>query len=144
MFRGGFLLRFFLALLLVVVLVGGGYGLYRLGWVQGYEAHALVSAAPGGGQGQSAPPAPYYGYGPWFYGPHFWGPGFGFFPFFPVFGLVWIVIAFLIIGGIFRRAAFRRWGGGPGPGYWHYHAYPEGGEHPGAPAGNPEEKPEQK
>jgi hypothetical protein len=116
MFRHGFFLRFVAALVMVGLLVAGGAGLYRLGWVQGYQTGAVTAAAPASGQGtgsaqngsQVAPPAPYY-YGPWMYGPRF-----GFFPFFPFFGIGFFLIVFLLIGGVFRMLAFRRWAGGPG------------------------------
>ncbi len=124
MFRGGFLLRILLALLLVGLLAAGGVALYRLGWAQGYQAGALATASSTTGQGntpnQVVPPAPYYFYGPWFYGRGFYGPGFGFFPFFPLFGLGFFLIVFFLVGGLFRMWSFRRWYGGPGSGYWRH------------------------
>lgn len=114
MFRRGGFLRFLLILAMLGVLVAGGAGLYRAGWMQGYQAAALTAAAPTAGQSgsQAAPASPYY-YGPWMYGPHFWGPGFGFFPFFPFFGIGFFILMLFVFGGLFRLIAFRRWAGGP-------------------------------
>ncbi len=133
MFRGGFLVRIFLTLLLVGLLVAGGVALYRFGWAQGYQAGALIAAGSTSGQGstpgQAAPPAPYYyPYAPWFYGRPFIGPGFGFFPFFPLFGLGFFLIVFFLVGGLFRVWGYRRWHGGPGPGYWHHEGEQPSGE----------------
>ncbi len=136
MVRGSFLVRILITLLLVGLLVAGGVALYRFGWAQGYQAGALVAASSTTGQGsQAAPPAPYY-YGPWFYERPFIGPGFGFFPFFPLFGLGFFLIVFFLVGSLFRVWGYRRWYGAPGPGYWHHE-----GERP---AEKREDRPEEK
>ena len=129
MFRMGILGRVVLAVLIVGLLTAGGYGVYRMGWAQGYQTAAISAAAAGQGsdnpQGQVAP----YAYGPWGYGgygPRMWGPGFGFFPFFPLFGIGFFLLFLFLIGGLFRGMGYRRWGGGPGPGYWqHEHEHGE-------------------
>ncbi len=134
-------LRILITLLLVGLLAAGGAALYRFGWAQGYQAGALVAAGSTAGQGsQAAPPAPYYyPYAPWFYGRPFIGPGFGFFPFFPLFGLGFFLILFFLVGGLFRMWGYRRWYGGPGPGYWHHE-----GERPVTPSEKQEDRPEGK
>ena len=119
MFRYGLLARIILALLILGLLTAGGYGVYRLGFAQGYQTGA-IAAAPADGQSPDNPQgrvAP-YAYGPWSYGygPHFWGPGFGFFPFFPFFGLGFFLLFLFLIGGLFRGWGYRRMAGGPG--YW--------------------------
>jgi hypothetical protein len=143
MFRGGFLWRFLAALLVLIALAGLGVGVYRMGFAQGYQTHALTSPAPAAGQGSGqssgqgqVAPAP--GYGPWAYGPGYgygYRPHFGFFPFFPLFGLFWFLIIFFVIGGFVRFALFRRWAGGHRPGYWRYHEHEEDQK--------PEQKPDQ-
>jgi hypothetical protein len=110
-------------LLVVGLLWAVGSGIYRAGWMQGYETAALTAAATSGGQsgGQGTAPSPFlygpfmYGRMPWGPGPNFYGPGFGFFPIFPIIG---ILIVIFIFGGLFRRMAFRHWAGGPGPHPW--------------------------
>jgi hypothetical protein len=135
MFRRGLFLRIVISLVIVGLLFVGGAGVYRLGWTQGYQTGALVASQPAAGQGGSpaAPVAPYYGYGyaPWLYGPHFWG--FGFFPFFPLLGIGFFLIVFLLFAGLFRGLAFRRWAGGPGMQHWREEAEKEWRERHGKP-----------
>jgi hypothetical protein len=121
MFRRGFLWRFLAALVIIGLLAAGGGALYRVGWMQGYQTGALTAAAQGSDRGtgnQVAPQAPGYGYGPWMYGPRFYGHGFGFFPFFPFFGIGFFLLVFILFGAMFRWMIFRRVVGGPGPFRW--------------------------
>ncbi len=115
MFRHGFIWRLLLSLLLVAVLAVGGVALYRAGFAQGYQAAALTAGTSGQA---TAPAVPYYGVAPWGYGPG-WGFPF-FFPFAPLLGFGFLLLVFLLIGGIFRGG--RRFAGpyGHGPGHWGY------------------------
>ncbi len=115
MFRFGWIARFLLTLLLVAVIIGGGYSLYRFGWAQGYQAGAVTVAAPNQGTTPQSP-APYYGFPPY----HFYGPGYGFpffFPFFPLVGIGFFLLFFFLIGSLFRFGAYRHWHGYGGPGW---------------------------
>lgn len=141
--RGSIVLRVLSILVLVAILVGGGYWAFNAGLSQGY---AQGLAASGSGvttpQVPAAPGAyPYYpGYGRWGWGPHF------FFPFFPLFWVFGLFLVFFVIGGIFRRAWWGRHYYGPhgpyGP-YGPYGPHPEPGQQPqpGQPEG---EKPSEK
>ncbi|MDX1523813.1 MAG: hypothetical protein R3264_19455 [Anaerolineae bacterium] len=107
-FRGGVFRILFVLLLIGGLLSLGGF----FGWSQGYTAG--LAAADGGAR--AVGPYPVY--------------GFGFFPFFWGFGLIFklglLLLFFLFIGKIFR---FWRWrgAGGPqgsgwgGPGHYHPH-----------------------
>ena len=120
-----------LAILLAIVLVGGGFYLaYRTGFDNGALTATATgdNAVTGDGTGTVIVGRPYG-----------WHGGFGFFPFFFLFPLLF----FFLIFGAFRH---RRWGGGPGPGWgggpggwgppkeimdqrlteWHKHAHNEG------------------
>ncbi len=110
MFRYGFLWRFLLTLLVVGFLVAGGFGLYRLGWAQGYQAGAVVSQGNSSGQ---PPQLPYYGYPPYAYG---FGFPYFFFPFGPLLGIGFFLLFFFLIGGLFRLGGWRRWRGDGGRG----------------------------
>jgi hypothetical protein len=103
--RGFVFLRIVLAIVLIGMLVGAGVWIYNLGVANGVAAGAGGTVPPGG-----APVAPYAG--PWFH-PWGWGFGFGFFPFGFLFPLVWLLIFFGLLRGLF----FRRWHG-YGPRYW--------------------------
>jgi len=97
MFRSSQIWRILLALLLVVVLAAAGYGIYRLGYAQGYQAARLGISA--GRPGLRTLPfyggLPFYGFGPGIRFPFY----FSFFvPFFwiGVFLLVFFIIRALI------------------------------------------------
>lgn len=138
MFRFGIVSRIILALLLIGLLAAGGYWVYRVGWAQGYQAAAISAAQAAGSAASPAAPnaaAPYgaapWAYGPWGYRHHMWGPGFGFFP---LFGIGFFILFMLLIGGLFRGMAYRRWGGPPPPGPWsHYWRQEHEHEHGSAP-----------
>jgi len=124
--RRGTFPRWLFILLIAGVLWAAGSAVYRAGWMQGYQTAALTAAASSAGQsgGQGAAPSPYlinpwmYGQGPWAFGPHLYGGGFGFFPFFPLIGIGFFLILIFLFGGLFRKMAFNRWAGGPGPHRW--------------------------
>jgi len=117
MFRFGFLFRFLLALLVIGGLVAGGVAIYRLGWVQGYQASILLSNKT------AAPAAPYYGYPimPFY-------PAFGFPFFLPLFGIGFFLLFLFVIGGLLRFGMHRRWAEHPGAGRWEGHGGPWGWE----------------
>ncbi len=131
MFRQGIWWRVLLSLLLVALIIGGGIALFRVAWLQGYQA-GIVAA---GAAGKSAVPAtPFYGFYP--YGPFGYGFGFPFFfnPFGLLIGIFFFFLFFALIRGIFFRGwGWRRWGGryygrGYGPyGPWEAHHPGEGG-----------------
>jgi hypothetical protein len=131
--RGSFILRFMAALLLIAILAGGGYAVYRLGFTQGY---AVGIAQTAGDSQQFRQGFPYY---PGFMMPHF---GFGFFPIFPLFGFLFFgFFILMLVGFIFRP---RHWGPA---GMQHMHDHPWGPppwakEQPGAePSSSETEKP---
>jgi hypothetical protein len=104
MYRRGIVARLILAVILVVVLVGGGMLLYRSGWAQGYQAGSLLQS---GEAAEALPVVPQFRgqlYGPFM-------PGFGF----PFFGLClsigFIFMIMFLIGGIFKPWGRRRWAG---------------------------------
>jgi hypothetical protein len=125
MFRtGSFFVRFLIALLVIGLLVAAGVAVYRAGFSQGYVLGAVAGAGENLPDRPGAPLYPgFWGYAPGFYRPHF---GFGFFPFFPLFGLLLFgLLIFWLVGGLFRA---RRWGW-----YGHPHGYPpHWGPPPGA------------
>jgi hypothetical protein len=91
-----------LAIVLAIVLVGGGI---YVAYTTGFDNGAVAAAAPGDngivGDGTGTVVVDrHYG----------WHGGFGFFPFFFLFPLLF----FFLIFGAFRA---RRWGGGPGSGW---------------------------
>jgi len=102
MFRGRYLAAGLFMLVLIGLLVAGGYGLVRVGWTQGYTAG--LEAGPGAEALPAVPYVPYGRYG-WF--------GFGFFPFL-------CGIPFLFFGGLFlmRMLFFGRFMRGWGKGGW--------------------------
>jgi hypothetical protein len=86
--------RFGFRLLLGIALVGAfamvGVYTYNLGLAHGIAQGGQLAAAPGSGAPVVIWPRP-------------WGFGFGFFPFFPLMILFWIVVA----RGLFWRGAWR-------------------------------------
>jgi hypothetical protein len=117
MYRRGIVARLIMAVILVVVLVGGGMFLYRSGWAQGYQAGSLLS---GSEVAETLPLVPQIRgqlYGPFM-------PGFGF----PFFGLClsigFIFLIMSLIGGIFKPWGRRRWAGHHHPGKWRYGPVP--------------------
>ncbi|MBE9471269.1 MAG: hypothetical protein IMY75_04050 [Chloroflexi bacterium] len=98
------------ALVLVGLLIGGGAMAYRTGWSQGYAAGQLAVE----GEGVTAAPYPYYGFG------HMGRP-FGFAPFLSGGGLFFMiglfVLSLVVIGRIFRFRAWRM-ACGPQGQYW--------------------------
>ncbi len=77
---------------------------------------------------------------PWGAGPNFYGPGFGFFPIFPILG---ILIVIFLFGGFFRRMAYRHWAGGPGGHPWseeEMKAWRERRQQPGSAEGQAEDR----
>ncbi len=120
MFRGRFLAAGLFTLVLIGLLVAGGYSLVRVGWAQGYTAG--LEAGPGA---EALPVVPYAVY------PRFGWFGFGFFPFFCGIPLLFFgglfLLRFLFFGRFMRgwgrggwgRGGWRRgegWGDGWGPG----------------------------
>jgi len=112
MFRtGSLIIRFVLALLLIGGLVAAGAMLYRSGQAQGY---ALGFAASG--QAVQQPLAPVMPY----YPGHFFHPGMFFFPFFPLFGLLfWGFMVFFVFGRLIRHRHWHEAGGHPMHGFHH-------------------------
>ena len=93
--RGSIFIRALFALLLVALLVAGGYFIYQAGQAQGYAQGVAASGAELPSPGA---PQPYYpGY-------PYYRPYFGFFPFFPLLCIGGLALFFLFaVGGIFRR-----------------------------------------
>lgn len=145
-----------LAIVVIGLAAGVGFGGYRLGYMQGLAQEGkIVIAAPGGGETPVEPGAfayrgyaPFgYGYGPGWHRP--FGGGFGFL------GCLVPLAIFFVFFSVMRMVFFRRtmWGHGPwghhGPpgewrdrapthfDEWHKRAHgetpkPEGGESPSA------------
>ncbi|MBK5108639.1 MAG: hypothetical protein JJE12_10930, partial [Anaerolineales bacterium] len=47
MYRRGIFFRIVLAILLVVVIIGGGFAVYRMGWGHGYLAGTALASSEG-------------------------------------------------------------------------------------------------
>ena len=107
MFRGRFFVSTLFSILLIGLLVAGGYALIRLGWSQGY-AMGLQAA-----QGEALPSAPFVPY------PRY-GLGFGFLPFLCGFGLLLFFGLFLMRFFWFGRACRA----------WHKAGWPQGEDWP--------------
>jgi hypothetical protein len=132
MFRGSFLTRILVTILLFGLLAAAGFGLVRLGWSQGYTAGLLAEGA------EFAQP---------YFGPRYWGPGFfggGLFLLFGVglfffFGM--FVLRILFFGRHMR--AWKRAGGTPPEGWGeHWGKWGRGPYGPwreGPPGSQPEE-----
>ncbi len=114
MFRYNFFGRILVTLLVIALLIGGTYAIYRTGWTQGYQTGAVVSSGTTQGQGNNVLPVfPYY---PRFY----YGP----FPFFNPFGFFFGIGIFFLIIFFFRLLFWRSWGPWRyGPRHWGY-GYP--------------------
>lgn len=133
MTQNGFVFRLIAALLLIGLMVGGGYAVYRMGVAQGTAQAPEVAQAiqQAGEDGQPVPPMYGYGY------PYAWGyrPHFGFFPFFGCVGaFLFIVFFFGLLRFVFRPWGWgrhgywgKRWEGGAPPMFyeWHKHAHEE-------------------
>jgi hypothetical protein len=102
MFRSSVIWRLLLAVVLVVVLLVAGYGVYRLGYAQGYQA-ARLGIGNGGRAGIL--PLPFYGGLP----NYRFGPGIRF-PFFFSFFIPFFWIGFFLLIFFAIRALFRPWG----------------------------------
>ena len=97
MSRTGFvIIRLLAAMLLVGLLIAGGFFIYQSGQAQGY---ALGTAAANSGTTAPNPVVPYYPMTPWgwpgYYGPHF-------FMFAPFFLCGAVFFFFFLVGGLFR------------------------------------------
>jgi hypothetical protein len=123
--RNRFGVKVLFAVLLVMAAIGAGMYGYNAGLAQGIAQSAAAAAQTG-----TAPAAPVMFY------PRPWGFGFGFFPFAPLF---FIVFWLLIFRGLFWRGS--RWGRGYGYGYgcggvppafdeWHRRAHAQGHSSP--------------
>jgi hypothetical protein len=118
MFRGFFLLRLIMTLLIAGGLVAAGVLLYHSGFTNGYNAAVLAADASGKG---GTTPIPYNGYLPYY-------PGFGF-PFFSLLapfglflGLGFFLFMIFIVSSVFRLWGWRRWAARPGmAGFGHHH-----------------------
>jgi hypothetical protein len=106
--KGPFIvLRVIGVLLLLGLLVGGGFMAYKAGVSQGIsQAPAVATAISQAAQnGQGVPVAPMYGYGHGF-GPGFYPyHGFGFFPF----GICGSILLVFFFFGLMRMIFFRPW-----------------------------------
>jgi len=123
MFRRGFFVRALGIILLLVLLIGGGYSIHRAGVAQGYAlglqtAGVEPGSLPEGVPDQFMPPIPYRVYGGYGYGP-------GFHPFFGGFGFVFPLFFGLLFFFFITRLIFRPFWGWGGP-----HGY---GKYPGGP-----------
>ena len=114
--RDRFAFRLLLALVAISALAAVGFYSYNLGVAHGLVQSGHAFAAPGAGP-------------PYAYWPHPWAFGFGFFPFFPLFGILFFV---LVLRGLFWRGWGPRWGywhGGVPPAFeeWHRRAHAQPG-----------------
>lgn len=123
-YKGSFFIRFLGALLLIVVLAGGGYMAFQAGQAQGYVLSAAnTTTTTTGAQPAAAAPwnMPYPGYGMGFY-PHF-------FPFMACFGIIPLLFGLCLVFGLFRlvfwgpRHMMHRgpWANGAGGPHMHCH-----------------------
>jgi hypothetical protein len=111
MYRRGIFVRIVLAILLVVVIVGGGMAAYRVGWGQGYLAGSALASSEGVETGLLVPQFGSHMYRPFY-------PGFGF-PFFGLcFGIGFIFLIMFLVGGLLKPWRRRRWMGYPHHGKW--------------------------
>jgi len=111
MYRRGIFVRILLAILLVVVIVGGGIATYRAGWGQGYLTGSSSSSIEGVESGLLVPQ-----FGNQLYRPFY--PGFGF-PFFGLcFGIGFIFLIMFLVGGLLKPWRRRSWMGYPHHANW--------------------------
>ena len=115
--RGSFVLWLIGVLVTIAVLVGIGYGVYHLGYVQGLadapEVATVISKAAENGQPLPVPPMIWYGRS--YANPLMWmHPRYGFIPFGGVVGFFLLALLFF---GLMRLVFFRRWAWG----YGHMH-----------------------
>lgn len=112
MYRRGIFFKIVLAILLVVVIIGGGFAVYRMGWGHGYLAGTALASSEG-----VEPGLLMQGFGGHLYRPFY--PGFGF-PFFGLcFGIGFISLIMFMVGGLLKPWGRRRWGH-PHHGKWAY------------------------
>jgi amino acid transporter len=97
--------RAVLGVVLVALLVGVAAQVYEVGVAQGVAQGAQVAAAQPGVAQPGVAPYPYYGYGP-FYRP--WGFGFGFLHL--LFPILFLLLIFGVLRGLFWGGR-HRWGG---------------------------------
>ena len=117
MYRRGIFFRIVLAILLVVLIVGGGMAAYRMGWGQGYLAGAATESSEGLEPGLMMP-----GFGGQLYRPFY--PGFGF-PFFGLcLGIGFIFLIMFLVGGLLKPWGRRGWAGYPHHGKWKHGPMP--------------------
>lgn len=113
MYRRGIFFRIVLAILLVVVIIGGGFAVYRMGWGQGYLAGTALASSEGLEAGLRVPQ-----FGGHLYRPFY--PGFGF-PFFGLcFGIGFIFFIMFLVGGLLKPWGRRGWAGHKHHGKWGY------------------------
>lgn len=129
MFRNGFVFRLIGVLLLIGLMIGGGFMAYRAGIAQGIAqapevASAISQAAENGQVAPIIPPVYGYGYGGGSYPYHH----FGFFPIGGIFASILFLSFFL---GLMRMIFFRPWRMG-----WGHHGPWEHGPY-GHPWGGP-------
>ena len=106
MYRRGIFVRILLAILLVVVIVGGRMVAYRAGWGQGYLAGSAISSSEGVESGLLVPQFRGLRQQPFM-------PGFGF-PFFGLcLGIGFIFLVLFLVGGLLKPWGRRRWAGHP-------------------------------
>ena len=116
MYRRGIFFRIMLAILLVVVIIGGGFAAYRMGWGQGYLAGA-AAGSEGLEPGLMVP-----GFGGHLYRPFY--PGFGF-PFLGLcFGIGFIFLIMFLVGGLLKPWRRRGWASHPHHGKWEHGPMP--------------------
>lgn len=110
-------LRVVLAIVLIAVIVGAGAFIYNAGVSMGMTVHPQLNSPNGAAPNGGVVTPPYY------YGPFFrpWGFGFGFFPFGFLIPILFFLLFFLLIRGLFFRGHYGwgrvrdgGWYGGPG------------------------------
>jgi hypothetical protein len=118
--KGPFIvLRLVGLLLLISLMLGGGFMTYKAGYAQGVSQAPVVAKAieKAAESGQGAPVPPMVGYGsPYGYGYPIYGPHhFGFFPFGVICGSIFFLFLFL---GFMKMIFFRPWRHGHMHGSW--------------------------
>lgn len=129
MIRKGFVFRLIGVLLLIGLVIGGGFMAYRAGVSQGIvQAPAVATAISKAAEnGTGAPVPPMYGYGYGYGNPYrLWGPHFGFLPF----SLCGSILFLFLFFGLLKMIFFRPWRMGwvhHGPWEHRPHDHPWGG-----------------